>query len=159
MSYAKVSKADPIGNYNFRVSIISTKLGSIQCGFSSVTGIGVTSNFKEYREGGNNSIPDKLLDTISASPVTFSKGMTENEAITDLVALYYNPTDGIVGSFSKRVDILVEIMNRTNTAPLKSYTLIECSIETFILGDLNSMVSEYMIEGFSVQYNALKKNL
>lgn len=159
MSFAKVSKADPYGNFNFRVDIISSKLGNIQCGFNTVTGIGVTAELKEYREGGNNGIPDKLIESISASPVTFGRGMTRNDAIYDLVSMYFQSVGGVYGSFKNRFDIRVDVMNRTNDKVVKSFTLIDCVIEGLLLGDLNSMSSEYMIEGFTAQYNALHKTV
>lgn len=159
MTYSKATKTDPYKAFNYRVQITSPKLGNIECGFSSITGLGVTANFEEYREGGNNGIPDKFIEYFTANSVVMSRGMTQNDAIYDLVELYFKSSKGLRGSFENRFDVKVEVMNYTNTAPVKSFQLIDCVIENFGLGDFNSMTSEYAIEGLTIQFNALKKTL
>ena len=155
--FAKVSKKDPYTNFSFRVHIDSPKLGAIQCGFHTVSGLGVNAVYKEYREGGNNFIPDKLLETVSDNPVSFATGMTDNEAIVHLGTMFFEQGHA-VAPFSNRFDIRVEVMDRTLKKPVRTYGLYECVLETFILGDLNSMGSEFLIENFSVRFNAISIN-
>lgn len=145
----------PEGNFNFKVEITAPKLGPIEIGFQSISGIGVTANFKEYREGGNNYIPDKLLDYVSDTPATFMTGITQNEAIMDLMYFYFRGGKQ-AGSFSQLFDIKVYLKDRSGKYNVRSYQLIGCQFESFTLGDLDALGESFAVESFSVRYNEFR---
>lgn len=151
-----VSKSkDPLGNFNFRVIISGGKLKNITAGFNAISGLGVTVNYKEYREGGNNGIPDKLVESIADNPVTFMKGVTKDDSILDIAHYYLRRTNGTIGSHSNRFTIKVQVMDKIFKEVKRTYTLHGCQLETFNLGDLSGQGAEVLVESFSVRFNSL----
>lgn len=80
---ARSSKTDPVRNFKFQVQIqpggaaLLSQVGSniINLGFAVVSGISVTNEVIQYREGGMNTHPHKMVGQSDYSPVTFSKGV------------------------------------------------------------------------------------
>lgn len=150
-------KSDPLGNYNFRVIFSHQKLGNIKCGFNSVSGLGVTSVFKEYREGGNNNTPDQILESVSTQPVSLTRGMTVDDSIYQIVELSYQTVNGVVSPFKNRFNVTVQVMDRTNTKPVKEYEMMNCVLESFKLGDMLGQGDTILIESISIRFNELIK--
>lgn len=144
-------------NFNFKVEFTHSKLGNISCGFNGVSGIGITNIFKEYREGGNNKTPDLLLESVSTSPVTLTKGVSLDEAIYNLAEMTTQTVDGVVSPFSNRFDATVYVMDRAFQNAVKTYEMRDCVIEQFVLGDLNSMGTEILLESIVLRFNELVK--
>ena len=154
---ALAKKSDPFANFNFRVQFHHAKLGNIYCGFNFVSGIGVSSVFKEHREGGNNSTPDLILESISTHPVTMTKGMTVDESIYQLVSMMYKNENGVIAPFKNRFDVSVQVMDRQQKSVVKQYQLKDCVVEQFILGDMNSMGTEILMETVIIRFNEMDK--
>lgn len=153
--HSKNSGTDPYGNFNFRVNFMHPKLGHIKSGFNKVSPIGVTGVYKEYREGGNNKMPDLILESVSAEPVTLTKGMTDNDAIEYIANMFFSSKNGVVSSFQNRFDVEVEVMDRQNKRAVKTYQMLDCVIEQFILGEFDSLGETYAIENIVFRFGAL----
>jgi phage tail-like protein len=65
---------DPYMNFNFLVEI----QGIIRAGFHQVSGIDVTIDVVEHREGGENTTTRKLPGLTRHGNLQFRKGMTDN---------------------------------------------------------------------------------
>lgn len=150
-------RADPLGNFNFRVIFNHQKLGNIKCGFNTLSGMGVTSVFKEYREGGNNKTPDLILESISTDPVVLSKGMTVDDSIYSVADLTYATENGVVAPFKNRFGVTIQVMDRQNTYPVKTYELYDCVVEQMSLGEMNAQGDMIMIENLVIRFNELIK--
>jgi hypothetical protein len=84
---ARSAKTDPIRNFKFRVSIITSNgdglgkategLGNL--GFAVVSGLTVNNEMVGYREGGMNTHPHKFLGQSDFAPVTLSRGVFEKQ--------------------------------------------------------------------------------
>lgn len=86
---ARSTKADPLRNFKFRVTIspstgLAQAIGGAEqisgLGFAVVSGLSVQNELIAYREGGNNTHPLKLVGQSDFAPVTFSKGVFANES-------------------------------------------------------------------------------
>lgn len=150
------SKESPYANYNYKVLIFQPKIGTIYAGFSSVTGMGITVNFSERRQGGNNKIPDKFVESISDSPVVLSKGMSKDVSLVEFMAFLLKPYKNVIGHFSKLFSVEIEVRNRDNTKKVKTIIFDHCKVESFNIGDLEANGSEILLESFSFRYQYMR---
>jgi phage tail-like protein len=70
---------DPYMNFNFLVEI----QGIISAGFHQVSGLDVTIDVVEHREGGRNNTTRKLLGLTKHGNLQFRKGMTDSMVLHD----------------------------------------------------------------------------
>ena len=74
---------DPIRNFRFLVlfkpfdpTVLDFRMGGNALGFTSVTGLGVTTDSIPYREGGYNTTVHQIPGQTTFSPVQFQRGVT-----------------------------------------------------------------------------------
>jgi phage tail-like protein len=66
---------DPLRNFKFLVSIFPPSGAAINIGFMSVSGLNVTTSVIAYREGGMNTVTQKLPGQSDFSPIVLSRGV------------------------------------------------------------------------------------
>lgn len=83
---ARSAKSDPIRNFKFQVTINpgGGALGTVaqnlaQLGFAAMSGLSVQNEMVGYREGGMNTHPHKFVGQSDFAPVTFSRGVFQNQ--------------------------------------------------------------------------------
>lgn len=81
---AVTMRTDPLRNFKFRVQIIpnatdtnlaTTLAGIDEIGFAQVSGLAVSNQVIEYREGGMNTHPHKFVGQSDYTPVAFARGV------------------------------------------------------------------------------------
>lgn len=182
---ARSSKTDPVRNFKFQVQIavpqgaLATQVGPTiaNLGFAVVSGISVTNEMIQYREGGNNTHPYKMIGQSDYPPVTFSKGLFASEsALWNWQTFMHSWSQGSVsgGSTSQdsdyRADIIVQVFDHPvsagpyatpgNTAsaptpaglPKLAYKLHNCWPASWSLGDLNAGDSSILIQQLVVNH-------
>lgn len=86
MASTRPASTDPIRDFKFSVEISAgdnSRLrtltnGIFNMGFAVVTGLSVTNEVIQYREGGMNTHPHKMVGQSDYGPVTFSRGVFYN---------------------------------------------------------------------------------
>lgn len=82
---ARSAKSDPIRNFKFQVTInpggaLGTAAKNLaQIGFAAMSGLSVQNEMVGYREGGMNTHPHKFVGQSDFAPVTFSRGVFQNQ--------------------------------------------------------------------------------
>lgn len=71
---------DPLRNFKFLVSIYPPSGTAISIGFMSVSGLNVTNSVIAYREGGMNTVTQKLPGQSDFSPIVLSRGVAIGHA-------------------------------------------------------------------------------
>lgn len=66
---------DPLRNFKFLVTIYPPSGAPITIGFMSVSGLNVTTSVIAYREGGMNTVTQKLPGQSDFSPIVLSRGV------------------------------------------------------------------------------------
>lgn len=111
-------RADPVLNHNFVVSLIDTSsaLGAVGTialsavfdvalgGFTECSGLGMSMQVEEHREGGRNAGVLKFPSQVAWSNITLRKGVGAGTALWDW---FYGFVDGT----GKRRDGLILLMN------------------------------------------------
>jgi phage tail-like protein len=67
--------SDPLRNFKFLVTIFPPSGAAITIGFMSVGGLTVTNSVIAYREGGMNTVTQKLPGQSDFSPIVLSRGV------------------------------------------------------------------------------------
>lgn len=94
---AVATRNDPVLNHNFVVSLLDSTsalspaappaltaiLDGAAAGFSECSGLELTMQAEEYREGGNNAAVLKFAGRITWSNVTLKRGVSENSDLWD----------------------------------------------------------------------------
>lgn len=176
---ARANKTDPIRNFKFQVQIlpgngalsshVGPQIGSL--GFAVVSGLSITNDMIQYREGGMNTHPHKMIGQSDFSPVTFSKGVfaQEDNLYKWQTFLHSWSQGGISGGSSStdsnyRADVVVSVFDHpvssgsyatpgvTDTQPTPAgsaklrYKLYNCWPASYSLTDLNASDSSIMIQ-------------
>ncbi len=109
-------RADPVMGYNFLVSLLDTSsalaLGALKSaindvvvgGFTECSGLEMSLDVEEYREGGRNSEALQFPTRVKWSKITLKKGLGASTALWDW---HY----GFVQGTGKRRDGLIVLMN------------------------------------------------
>jgi len=185
---ARAMKTDPIRNFKFRVQIIpngsadSTGLSGFlpdigTLGFAVVSGLSVSNEMIQYREGGMNTHPHKMVGQSDYSPVTFSKGVfAEDTQLWNWQSFLHSWTQGAGSSGSTkgdndyRCDIIVSIYDHPISAGMfdtpgaatsstsdlggvvLQYKLYNCWPASYSLTDLSAGESSIMIQQLVVNH-------
>lgn len=181
-------KSDPIRNFKFKVDIIppsGQRLsnyvgGTINTGFSVVSGLTVQNEMIAYREGGMNTHPHKMIGQSDFGPVTFTKGVfSDDDALYRWQTFMHSWAQGgnTYGSTSTtnnndyRCDILIKIYDHpvaytkyeipgspgTNMVnPKLIYKLHNCWPASYSLGDLNAGDSSILIQQLVINHEGFQ---
>lgn len=157
-------------------------LGSI--GFAAMSGLAVTNEVIQYREGGMNTHPHKMLGQTDFAPISFQRGVFEDEdqmwKWQRFIHNWQNGNAGSSGGQDYRCDIVVFVYdhphsNATYTDTV-GYTgknfvgnkklgikIFNAFPASFTMSGLNASGSEIMVqelslvhEGFIVEYETTK---
>ena len=150
-----------LNSFNYSVEIIHPKLGGFKIPFTSISGFGVSKGFKEVREGGNNGPSEQLTGEVSLVPITFKKGLVEDESIVlDIIQSNFNYS-GVNSVFGARdeslMDIVIKSLTRQGNETGKGMRLIDCQIGDVNIGEFNAMESDLLYVDFTVVYEGLRR--
>lgn len=176
---ARSSKTDPVRNFKFQVQIqpqgaaLINQVGQsiANLGFAVASGISVTNEVIQYREGGMNTHPHKMVGQSDYAPVTFSKGVFASEAaLWNWQSFLHSWSQGGVSGGSTsvdsdyRADVVVSVFDHpvssgpystpgvTTSAPTPAgnaklrYKLHNCWPASWSLTDLNAGDSSILIQ-------------
>ena len=183
---ARSMKTDPLRNFKFRVQIIPKGTGALSqqvagigsLGFAVVSGLSVSNEMIQYREGGMNTHPHKMVGQSDYAPVTFSKGLfAEESQLWNWQSFLHSWSQGATGTGSSssdndyRCDILVSIYDHpisvgpfdtpgqatsTDTTDIGkvqlAYKLYNCWPASYSLTDLSAGESSIMIQQMVINH-------
>lgn len=190
---ARSAVSDPIRNFKFKVQIVPTGAlagenlmggGTVNLGFSVVSGLTVQNEMIAYREGGMNTHPHKMIGQSDYGPVTFTKGVfadqphlyrwqeflhswgqggvnargstsaTNADYRCDIVVAVY---DHPVSSGSYAQPNGTDAANSTPAGNIKlGYKLFNCWPASFSLGDLNAGDSSILIQQMVINHEGFQ---
>ncbi len=180
---ARASKTDPLRNFKFRVNIEPTGSlkaltgGTMNLGFSVVSGLTVQNELIAYREGGMNTHPHKMIGQSDYGPVTFSKGVFAHEAqLYKWQQFLHSWSQGGIGGGSTpvsndyRADITVVVYDHPVSSgsyatpgdvnsnptpagkPKLGYKLFNCWPGSYSMTDLNAGDSSILIQQMVINH-------
>lgn len=163
---ADVTRTDPLRNFKFRVSIMQPYVqGLSQLGFVSMSGLSVQNEVIQYREGGWNTAPHKMVGQSDFAPVSFNRGMLPNNGeLWDwqkVIFLYQWGQGLLTDPRAYRCDIVVDVFDHPVTkgvsvqnpgTPRLRYTLYNCWPGAFAVSDLNASDNGLIIQQMTIHH-------
>jgi phage tail-like protein len=151
-------RRDPVGAYNFVVTFVDASsqlsvtlrsIGSSAAGaFSECSGLEMTLEVEEYKEGGNNGVVLKFPTRNSFSPIRLKRGVTYDQSLWDW---YY----GFVRGVGQRRDGLV-VLQDDSRQPVKIWQFRRGLPTKFTGPTLNAAQSQVAIEELEITHEGLE---
>lgn len=140
------NRVDKIGNYRFLVEI----QGVAVAGFSTISGLEVTTDVEEFQEGGLNGYVHKLPTQTKFSNLVLKRGMCDSSALWDW---YYFVTLG--GKSIKRHDGSIILIDRTGKELCRWHFTGAYPVK-WTGPELNAMQGEVAVETLELAHNGWK---
>lgn len=151
-TFANTDRHDPYRNFNFRVTIVGKKTFA-QAGFQKITGLKTKTDVIEYRDGDDTQIsPHKLPGLVKTDPVTFERGMSEDQDMYDWIHMQAKTSanDG-----DHKVTITIELLDRGRQG-VKKWEMQEAWISDYETGDFDAQGNGVMVEKMVIQHEGMK---
>lgn len=147
--FASTERHDPIRAFNYEV-VFTGKVSQHRTGFMQVGGIKVQSDFKEYKEGGNNGIADQIPMDTKFEPIEMSGGMTQGFDLANAFAGQFSNAGNGHEKTTWTIDI--KLLDRDGETVLRTTQLTDAWISRYEEGDYDAMNSSVKIEKIVVQF-------
>jgi phage tail-like protein len=134
------SHPEPYLKYNFLVEID----GITQAKFSEVTGLNVTVDVIEFREGGDQTAPILIPGLAHYGPLVLKNGLTQSNELCDWMQATVN------GSMTRR-NLSIIILNAEGSEEAR-YNLYEAWPSSWSLSQLESLGVGPIVEELVIQY-------
>lgn len=151
-TFASTDRHDPYRNFNYVVTITGKKVFA-KGGFQKITGLKLKTDVIEYRDGNDKQLtPHKMAGLIKFDPVTFDRGMSDDEDMFNWIyqQAKQNPNDD-----GHKVTITIELQDRGRQGK-KAWELQEAWIADYETGDFDAQGNGVMIERMIIQHEGLK---
>ena len=137
---------DPFGGFNFRVEID----GLADAGFSQVSGLGMTIDTIEYRNGNDpGNSPHKIAGLTRYGNVTLKRGLVESLAL-------YEWTRAIADGASDAVRNVVIVLLDAQGQPVRQWRLSRARIVSHVSGPLDAASSAVAVEEIVLAHERLE---
>lgn len=150
MADAKI--IEPYRNFKFIVNVG----GFVAGGFAKVSGLKMTTEVFEYREGGMNTTVHKLPGQTKFEPVVLERGSTSNpdmwawasEVFTFKSAGFLNPA---------RRTITISLIGKDKDTILRTWSLNNCWCSEWEVGELDAKSNDVLIERIVIQHEGIEE--
>jgi phage tail-like protein len=150
--FGSTQRHDPYRDFNFKVTI-SGKKAFAKAGFQKVTGLKVKTDVIEYRDGADKQLtPHKLAGLVKFDPVTFERGMSEDNDMIDWMYQQSKANDD-----GHKVTITISVLDR-NGKVAKTWQLLEAWIADYETGDWDAQGSGISLDRMVIQHEGIKFN-
>lgn len=129
-----------VSGYRFGV-----RVGPLLMGFSTISGLSKSLEVETYLEGGRNGIPHIFpKQAANGGTLAMKKGVYKGS----------EPLFILVGNWIPLLGI--EVYDASGKQTVKFYTLINCLITKWEVGELDAQGNSLLIESFEVAYEQLE---
>jgi len=176
-----VVRTDPIRNFKFEVTFIPLDEGNAAApnvqslaqfakgiggiGFAAMSGLSVQNELIQYREGGMNTHPHKMVGQTDFAPVSFSRGVVSGQdQLWKWQRFIHNWQSGVPGSTGGsdyRCDVIVRVYDHPHSNASYNDSVEQGSKTTFIgspklgIKIFNAWPGGYGISGLNAGANEL----
>jgi phage tail-like protein len=147
MADAKV--LEPYRNFKFLVYV----QGFIAGGFSKVSGLKMTTEVFEYREGGDNTTVRKLPGQTKFDPVSLERGSTSNLDMWNWATEVHTFSGG--GHLNPPRRTITIVLVGKNGLELRKWVLQKCWASEWEVGELDAKSNDVLIERVVVQHEGI----
>lgn len=107
-------RTDPFGQMNFQVTIpgISDDGREIRVGFTEVSGLGISIDVIEYRNGAEPNTVRKIPGLAKFSNITLRRGVIGDPSL-------FRWIEGVVRAQPQRVDVRIDLLDESRTPVIR----------------------------------------
>lgn len=149
---ANTGNYDPVRGFNFEVVFSGRGRQIYRTGFQKVTGVKSTINFVEYKEGGNNGVPDKIPSDVNFEPITMTHGVTDS---LEFPLAYASQFNRLGAGMQNTYTIDIYLKDRDNRTVIRHTRLLNAMITSFQEGDLDAQSSAVAINTIIVTFSGV----
>lgn len=174
---------DPIRNFRFLVKFIPTDTAmagavtfTTTIGFTSISGLSVTTDSIPYREGGYNTVPHQIPGQTSFTPLTLQRGVILGSSQNwDWMRMLFSTVNGAGGAASLstnfRCDLEIAVLahpipivsNSTDNAADTDYVAMRYKVynawpTSVAYSDLNAGDNALLVEQMSLVHEGIDLN-
>jgi phage tail-like protein len=145
-----ISGDDPLRSYRFRVELTGVTAGGAAVGgFSEVTGLEVTSERVDYREGDERSHARKLPGIGQYAPITLKRGLIRDSELWSWIQ------EGMQGNV-RRADVSIVLMDETGRREVMRWKCVRAWPGKWTGPGMNAKSGEVAIETLEISYEGLE---
>jgi phage tail-like protein len=135
--------ADKYRDFKFELEID----GFTRAGFSKVSGLEMSTEEIEYREGGENETPHKLTGQTKFGDITLERGKSDDSDFVNWAnqILNVDQEDGVQGDDEFRKTITIYLKNKAGQRVVK-WTVEQAWPKQRTIGDLDASGNNVLIE-------------
>jgi len=144
---------EPYRNFKFLVEIA----GFTSAGFNKVSGLKMTTDVIEYREGGENTTVRKLPGQTKFEPITLERGATQSLEMWDWACQVHKTAGGGSTSITRK-DITIKLIGKSNKI-LRSWIVYRTWASEWELGELDAKGNDVVIERVVLQNEGIENGV
>ena len=146
-----VFRDHPYAQFNFLVDLGTGDTDSPQAGFQECSGIGMTVDLAEYRNGNDReNTVRKLPGLVRVDDVTLKRGIIGSLDLYDWINAVRNGDVGAVRN------VVIHLQNEDHTAIVQSWTLLRARIVKHVSGPFNAKATDVAMEELTLAYERLE---
>ena len=150
-------RLDPYKNFKFRV----VWDGEVVAGVSKVSGLKMTLEVIEHREGGDTSTSRKMPGRPTYEGITLERGVTHDTAFENWASRVWNYTTatGAESSLSNfRKDMRIEVLNEAGQLAI-AYNLYRCWVSEYQpMADLDANAGAALIQSIKIEHEGFERD-
>lgn len=136
----------PPSGFHFLVEFELSKLDKNDYRFQEVSGLNVTVETEDFKEGGENRFTHKLPKRTSYSPLELKRGLFTDSKIRDWCK------DAIENFEFEPVNISIKLLNEKHV-PLAAWYVVNAYPTEWSLSGFNAQSSDLVIESLKLNYS------
>lgn len=157
LRFADTNRHDPYKAFKFEVTI-SGNMVFAKAGFQKVSGLKMSTEVTEYREGGDNNTLSKIPGLTKFDPITLERGMSEDTDMWDWAMKLFD-LDGdskLPEAPNYRANMEISLKDRNGNI-VRKWQVPNCWVSKYETGDFDAMSNNIMIEKIEIVHEGFRK--
>lgn len=152
LKFSDSRRFDPYKSFRFEVTI-SGNMTFMRAGFQKVSGLKMTTDVIEYREGGDAPTMTKTPGLTKFDPITLERGMSEDTDMWDFASKTFG--EHAVNDTDARANIIIKLKDRTGNV-VKAWEVPNAWVSEYNTGDFDAQGNHVMIEKITIQHQGFR---
>lgn len=155
LKFADSRRYDPYKAFMFEVEI-SGNMTFARAGFQKVSGLKMTTDAIEYREGGDPTTVTKTPGLTKFEPITLERGMSDDMDMWSWACKIFSMDGGTVPDTNARANVTIKLKDRAG-AIAKKWEIPEAWVSEYNTGDLDAQGNNVLIEKITLQHQGFRQ--
>jgi phage tail-like protein len=152
-TFADTQRHDPYKAFRFLVEI-SGNMVFAKAGFQKASGLKMSTEAIEYREGGDSLTVSKTPGLTTFEPITLERGMSEDVDMWEWASKIFS-MDEYNQSNNFRANVKIKLLDREGNV-VKTWEVPNCWVSRYETSDFDAQSNNVMIETLELQHEGFK---